>query len=110
MSHSLNITCIFFQPRIAISGLSKLDFPRCSQKRIMLVSLKGSFCILLQQLTFVFYIRSKIHETKIKRAPIGRAAQPEEIAEVVAFLASDRASFIVGSILMADGGYSVIIQ
>jgi NAD(P)-dependent dehydrogenase (short-subunit alcohol dehydrogenase family) len=45
-----------------------------------------------------------------KRAPIGRAAQPEEIAEVIAFLASDRASFIVGSILMADGGYSVIIQ
>ena len=45
-----------------------------------------------------------------KGAPIGRAAQPEEIAEVIAFLASDRASFIVGSIVMADGGYSVIIQ
>jgi NAD(P)-dependent dehydrogenase (short-subunit alcohol dehydrogenase family) len=45
-----------------------------------------------------------------KRAPIGRAAQPEEIAEVIAFLASDRASFIVGAIVMADGGYSVIIQ
>ncbi|MDJ1470699.1 SDR family oxidoreductase [Cytophagaceae bacterium DM2B3-1] len=45
-----------------------------------------------------------------KRAPIKRAAQPEEIAEVVAFLASDRASFMVGSIVMADGGMSVIIQ
>lgn len=45
-----------------------------------------------------------------KRAPIGHAAQPEEIAEVIAFLASDRASFMVGSIVMADGGYSVIIQ
>jgi len=45
-----------------------------------------------------------------KGAPIGRAAQPEEIAEVIAFLASDRASFVVGSIVMADGGYSVIIQ
>src|SRR3977135_912759 len=42
-----------------------------------------------------------------KNAPIGRAAQPEEIAEVAAFLASDKASFIVGSIVMADGGYSV---
>lgn len=45
-----------------------------------------------------------------KAAPIGRAAQPEEIAEVIAFLASDRASFMVGSIVMADGGYSVVIQ
>lgn len=45
-----------------------------------------------------------------KGAPIGRAAQPEEIAEAIAFLASDRASFIVGSIVMAGGGYSVIFQ
>jgi NAD(P)-dependent dehydrogenase (short-subunit alcohol dehydrogenase family) len=42
-----------------------------------------------------------------KNAPIGRAAQPEEIAEVAAFLASDKASFTVGSIVMADGGFSV---
>ncbi|MGH7130973.1 MAG: SDR family NAD(P)-dependent oxidoreductase [Phycisphaerales bacterium] len=42
-----------------------------------------------------------------KNAPIGRAAQPEEIAEVAAFLASEKASFLVGSIVMADGGYSV---
>jgi NAD(P)-dependent dehydrogenase (short-subunit alcohol dehydrogenase family) len=44
-----------------------------------------------------------------KNAPIGRAADPVEIAEIVAFLASDRASFIVGSVLMADGGMSVAI-
>jgi NAD(P)-dependent dehydrogenase (short-subunit alcohol dehydrogenase family) len=44
-----------------------------------------------------------------KTAPIGRAAEPREIAEIVAFLASDRASFMVGSIVMADGGASVQI-
>lgn len=44
-----------------------------------------------------------------KSAPIGRAADPVEIAEIVAFLASDRASFIVGSVVMADGGMSVPI-
>jgi NAD(P)-dependent dehydrogenase (short-subunit alcohol dehydrogenase family) len=47
------------------------------------------------------------HGTK---APIGRAAEPPEIAEIVAFLASDRASFIVGSVVMADGGMSVLIN
>jgi NAD(P)-dependent dehydrogenase (short-subunit alcohol dehydrogenase family) len=40
-------------------------------------------------------------------APIGRAALPAEIAEVAAFLVSDRASFVVGAVVMADGGYSV---
>ena len=44
-----------------------------------------------------------------KGAPIKRAAQPEEIAEVIAFLASDKASFMVGSIVMADGGMSVVV-
>jgi NAD(P)-dependent dehydrogenase (short-subunit alcohol dehydrogenase family) len=40
--------------------------------------------------------------------PIKRAAQPEEIAEIVAFLASARASYIVGAVVMADGGMSVV--
>lgn len=44
-----------------------------------------------------------------KRAPIGRAAQPEEIAKVIAFLASDEASFMVGAVAMADGGKSVVL-
>lgn len=42
-----------------------------------------------------------------RKAPIGRVANPEEIAEVVIFLASNRASFTVGSIVMVDGGMSV---
>ena len=44
-----------------------------------------------------------------KGAPIGRVADAVEIAEIVAFLASERASFMVGSVVMADGGMSVVI-
>ncbi len=38
--------------------------------------------------------------------PLGRLARPEEIAEVIAFLASPRSSIITGAILMADGGFT----
>jgi NAD(P)-dependent dehydrogenase (short-subunit alcohol dehydrogenase family) len=40
--------------------------------------------------------------------PMHRASQPEEIAEVIAFLASPRASYITGTTVAADGGRSAI--
>lgn len=40
--------------------------------------------------------------------PVGRIAQPEEIAKVIAFLLSEDASFVTGSVHLADGGFSVV--
>lgn len=37
--------------------------------------------------------------------PVGRAGQPHEIADAVAFLCSDRANYITGQNLRVDGGY-----
>lgn len=40
--------------------------------------------------------------------PLGRVAKPEEIAEVLCFLASPRSSFITGAVIAADGGFTAI--
>lgn len=44
---------------------------------------------------------------QVKTALLGRAAEPEEVAEVMLFLISDRASFITGQDIVVDGGYSI---
>jgi NAD(P)-dependent dehydrogenase (short-subunit alcohol dehydrogenase family) len=48
-------------------------------------------------------LRRKIMEDH----PIGRIGRPEEVAEAVLFLASERSSFIVGESLVVDGGYLI---
>jgi enoyl-[acyl-carrier protein] reductase III len=43
-----------------------------------------------------------------RRTPAGRMLTPEDIAGVIAFLCSERASMILGQTIVADGGYSLV--
>jgi len=44
----------------------------------------------------------------VKVYPLRRMAAPEEIARIIAFLASDDASFVTGAVLTADGGGGIV--
>ncbi|MDO5346153.1 MAG: 3-oxoacyl-[acyl-carrier-protein] reductase [Lachnospiraceae bacterium] len=49
----------------------------------------------------------KVSTAALSQIPLGRMGRPEDIAEAVAFLASDRAAYITGQTIQVDGGMGI---
>ena len=52
----------------------------------------------------------KLYKSILRENPMGRLGRPEEIADVVAFIASERASFVSGAHLLVDGAATRSLQ
>jgi len=55
-----------------------------------------------------FWSNSDIYNQIVKTIPLGRIAEPSDVAHPVLFLCSDASDFITGQTIMADGGASAI--
>jgi NAD(P)-dependent dehydrogenase (short-subunit alcohol dehydrogenase family) len=62
-----------------------------------------------QQAASSYMTRLQVLEAVGAGRPLGRLAEPAEIASVIAFLCSERASYVTGSAWSADGGTVPII-
>ena len=60
------------------------------------------------RLTTGFYGHPEILKEYFRHIPLGRGGEPEEVAQAVAFLASDLSSFITGATLLVDGGQMAV--
>ena len=61
-------------------------------------------------MTEQYYQAPGVAERRDRAVPIGRVATPDDIADVVVFLASDRARYVTGADIIVDGGFSTTLM
>lgn len=99
--------CAYNASRYGVEGLTKTAALEYSSKGIRVNAVApGSIR------TDIFYRSTKGNPEKeklyLQGHPIGRIGEPEEVAAAALWLCSDAASFVTGTILMVDGGATII--
>ena len=60
------------------------------------------------EMTLAMRDRPELFDTWIDMTPMGRCGEPDEVAALIAFLASDESTYMTGAIVAIDGGYTSI--
>ncbi|GAX90401.1 3-oxoacyl-[acyl-carrier-protein] reductase [Effusibacillus lacus] len=83
-----------------VIGLTKSNARELASRNITVNAVAPGYI----QTDMTAVLNDDVKETLSKQIPLGRLGDPEDIAKVVAFLASDDASYMTGQVLTVDGG------
>ena len=89
--------------KAGIIGLTKSTARELSSRGITVNAVAPGF--VNTEMTAV--LSDRVKEALVEQIPLGRIAEPEEIAAAVAFLASEDAAYITGQVLSVDGGMAM---
>lgn len=92
--------------KAAVNLLSKSLAVEWAQKGVRVNAVAPGYTA--TELTLAGRSRPEWYDTWMRMTPMGRLGEPKEIANAVLFLASDAASYITGTVLMVDGGYTAM--
>lgn len=94
-------TTVYTATKAALDAVTGVLAKELGPKKVRINSVNPGFTITEGTTS---YVGSDFAENLIAQVPLGRAAQPEEIASVVVFLASEDARWVTGELINASGG------
>lgn len=93
--------------KAALLSLTRSIAVDCAADRIRAVSLSPG-AVMTSRLTRRYGTEDEVNRALAGKHPVGRIGRPRELAEAALYLVSDGASFVTGSDLLADGGYTAV--
>jgi 3-oxoacyl-[acyl-carrier protein] reductase len=94
-------TTVYTATKAALDAVTGVLAKELGPKKVRINSVNPGFTVTEGTSS---YVGSDFADGLIAQVPLGRAAQPEEIASVVVFLASDDARWLTGELINASGG------
>ena len=97
---------VYSATKAAVNNISVSLSKELGPKQIRVNALNPGL-VITEGLEATGFMQGERYEAAIKGAPLGRAGQPDDIARIAAFLASDEAYWVTGQLIQAAGGVTL---